>query len=219
VRVSELVNLRLADVDFTAKASPYSARVKIGKGGKDRVVLMGEKAMHALRRYLFLTPKTHQTEFLFESRPGLGTVHLQGEHWVGSYWDKNERRAKSQYLGKVSNLPAPEDAMRVLNEFLEKVPGFRPGPATPYTARGIRHLISRLAARAGIGHVHPHALRRAFATHLLEGGADLRVIQELMGHINLTTTMIYTSLSVANLKEIHTRCHPHAKGAEDDTEK
>jgi integrase/recombinase XerD len=97
--------------------------------------------------------------------------------------------------------------------------GFQPGPARPYSPRGIRWLISRLAARAGIGDVYPHSLRRAFATHMLEGGADLRVIQELMGHVNLSTTMIYTSLSAAKLKEVHDRCHPHAKEKQNVEEK
>jgi site-specific recombinase XerD len=214
VRVSELVNLRLADVDFSAKVSPYSLRVKNGKGGKDRVVMMGEKAMHALRRYLFLTTKPHQTEFLFEVAPGLGTVHKNRDHWVGGFAEKTGCRVSTLYIGKISALPSPEDAMRVLRQLLEKEPGFRPGPARPYTTKGIRLMVGRLAARAGIGHTHPHALRRALATHMLESGADLRCIQELLGHVNLTTTMRYTSLSPAKLKEVYDHSHPHAKEAE-----
>jgi site-specific recombinase XerD len=204
VRVSELVNLRFEDVDFANRV----IRVKRGKGDKDRIVLFGSKAANALRRYL----DGRKPKFLFEVPAGVGTVHKNREkYWVGSYRDKGERRAKVLYLGKVADMPLPEDAMRELKRRLEKEPGYRPGRPHPYTTRGIRVLIGGLAARAGVSHVHPHALRRAFATHLLEGGADLRVIQELMGHVNLTTTMIYTSLSAFKLKEIHDRCHPHAK--------
>jgi site-specific recombinase XerD len=208
VRVSELVNLRFEDVDFANRV----IRVKNGKGGKDRIVLFGSKAADALRRYL----GERKPEFLFEVQPGLGTVHRnRTAGWNGSFTDKDEHRTKSRYIGKISALPTPEDAMRVFKELLEKEPGFQPGSARPYTAEGIRQVISRMAARAGIGRVHPHALRRAFATHMLEDDADLRVIQELMGHVNLSTTMIYTNLSTVKLKEIYDRCHPHAKGDED----
>jgi len=85
----------------------------------------------------------------------------------------------------------------------------------PLTARGIRTLVSRVARRAGVGRVHPHSLRRAFATHMLEGGADLRVIQTLLGHTNVSTTALYTGLSSMSLKETHTRCHPTAGGRDE----
>jgi integrase/recombinase XerD len=208
VRVSELCSLRFEDVDFGGRV----IRVKNGKGGKDRIVLFGSKATDALRRYL----GDRKPKFLFEVLPGLGSVHKNSGRWLGSFADKDGRRGrrgKVLHIGKISDLPSPEDAMCVFKRLLKKEPGFRPGQSRPYAARGIRRIISALAARAGIGHVHPHALRRAFATHLLEGGADLRVVQELLGHVSLSTTQIYTTLSVAKLKEIHDRCHPHAKDA------
>jgi integrase/recombinase XerD len=206
VRVSELVSLRFEDVDFGGRV----IRVKHGKGDKDRIVLFGSKAADALRRYLDGRKQT----FLFEVPPGLGTVHKCGKYWYGSFYDRDRRRQQVCRLGKISNLPDPEGALRAFRRLLKKETGFRSRRPRPYSARHIRTIISGLAARAGIGHVHPHALRRAFATHMLEGGADLRVIQELLGHVNLSTTMIYTSLSAAKLKEIHDRCHPHAKGDE-----
>ena len=72
-------------------------------------------------------------------------------------------------------------------------------------------IVRRYAAEAGIEKgVHPHTLRHSFATHLLSGGADLRVVQEMLGHANIRTTELYTHLDTSRLRSVHAKFHPRA---------
>jgi site-specific recombinase XerD len=139
LRSAEAVGLDLGDLDFAQER----VHVRAGKGGKDRVVPLGEEAAYWTGRYLR------------EARPAL----------VG-------------------------DAQAAL---FVSVRGRRLDTST----------LRRLAP-------HPHRLRHAFATHLLEGGADLRVIQELLGHASLSTTQIYSHVSALHLRRVYDRAHPRS---------
>ncbi len=80
------------------------------------------------------------------------------------------------------------------------------------SVRGMALVLDKLGKRAGIRtHVSPHVIRHSFATHLLDGGADLRVVQELLGHADLTTTQIYTHVSQSRAREVYMRAHPRSE--------
>ena len=124
-------------------------------------------------------------------------------------------------IGRKKDLPTIEDARREFDRILSQTPGFTVLPARAYTPQAIGGLLNRLAHRAGIEHVHPHALRRTMACHMLQSGAGIRAIQELLGHERLGTTMLYTHLTAEDLKRVHEKCHPHEQkpGGSNDEEK
>jgi integrase/recombinase XerC len=82
---------------------------------------------------------------------------------------------------------------------------------SPMTIRAVQLMLKRYLALAGLPlDLTPHKLRHSYATHLLNAGADLRLVQELLGHAQLATTQVYTHVSVARLKEIYAKAHPRA---------
>ncbi|MGQ9523619.1 MAG: tyrosine recombinase XerC [Armatimonadota bacterium] len=150
LRASELVSLNLDSVDMHAG----QARV-VGKGRRERIVLLGTPALDAL------------SEYMSKGRPALR--------------------------------PRDPDALFV-NRFGHRL-----------SDRSLRRLLDKHIKAAGIASgVGPHALRHSFATHLLEGGADLRTVQELLGHASVKTTQVYTQVSRRHLKEVYNRAFPRA---------
>jgi integrase/recombinase XerC/integrase/recombinase XerD len=153
LRAEELVTLGVESVDFDSEA----VRVE-GKGGKTRLVPVGEPAQRALERYLARgRPRLERggdpALFLSKSGRRLSTSDV--------------RRRLRTWARRAAGAPAPIDA-------------------------------------------HPHALRHSFATHLLEGGADLRSIQELLGHATISTTQVYTRVESGRLRSAYARAHPRA---------
>jgi site-specific recombinase XerD len=153
LRAEELVSLDVESIDFDREA----VRVE-GKGGKTRIVPVGEHALRAIERYLQ------------KGRPSLDA----GEPAL--LLSKSGRRLSTSDVRRRLRLWSRRAAVR--------------SPAL-------------------IG-AHPHALRHSFATHLLEGGADLRAIQELLGHATISTTQVYTRVESGRLKTAYARAHPRA---------
>ncbi len=149
IRVSELVGLDVERID------QIGGVIKVyGKGKKERIVPIGEKALRAIREYL------------------------------------NKRRY--------------EEAKATKALFLNKSGG-------RITDRSIRRLIEKHIRKTSIKEkISPHTLRHSFATHLLDRGADLRSVQELLGHANLSTTQIYTHVTTERLKSAYEKAHPRA---------
>lgn len=149
LRVSELVNLALHQLNFE------QGLLKImGKGNKERLVPLGEEAIHWLDRYLK------------EARPQL-------------------------VQGRATNAMFPSNRGRAMSR------------------QTFWHSLKRYAAIANINRaISPHTVRHAFATHLVNHGADLRVVQMLLGHSDLSTTQIYTQVARERLKQVHAAHHP-----------
>lgn len=157
IRVGELVKLKVTDLDLK-----QGIAYVVGKGNKERLVLLGSYAISAIWQYLHLS----RVELL-----------------------RNNRNA--------------EDCGAL---FLNARGG-------PLSDRSVRRILERYARRSTTRHVTPHTLRHSFATHLLNGGADIRYVQEMLGHENLSTTQMYTHTSREALRKAYLESHPRARGS------
>lgn len=152
VRVSELVNIKLKDIDFSNKNI-----LIFGKGSKERLVSFGDYALEYINLYL---------------KEGRNLL-LDG--------------VKSDYL--------------IVGKKSEKL-----------TTRRVEQIIDDIIKRTSIKlNITPHMFRHTFATHLLDNGCDLLVVQELLGHASLSSTEIYTHVSNEHLREVYLKCHPRNK--------
>jgi len=161
LRAEELVNVAVGAVDFDAEA----VRVE-GKGGKTRLVPVGEHALAAISTYLE------------RARPALRAEAPPDGNGA----------AEPLFLSKTGRRLSTSDVRRRLRTWTR----------------------AAQASAPALAQAHPHALRHSFATHLLEGGADLRAIQELLGHATISTTQIYTRVESVRLRSAYARAHPRA---------
>lgn len=188
-----------------------TARVT-GKYGKTRIVLLTRRAADALRDYI----GTRDAGYVFQQEYAVqrGTVGLKKGAWIGAWRVRGKIRSK--YLGAASKV-SRETAERSLSELLKGVPPGRPPKNSPLTPMTVGKIIRRLGCEAGLPRAHAHMLRRTFATHLHEHGADLSAIQKLLGHVCIQTTAKYANLGAFRLTDVFERCHPfgklHVKGS------
>lgn len=120
------------------------------------------------------------------------------ERWIPFYDEIGHNLRK--YIEQVRNIWQPDKNNDIL--FLNQ-------RGQGLTSRGVQYLCQKIANKASMRmKVHPHMFRHSFATHLLDNGADLRLVQELLGHENLSTTQIYTHVSVDRLKKVYNQSHP-----------
>jgi integrase/recombinase XerC len=157
IRVSELVGMNRDGLELSSGA------IKVqGKGGKERMVPIGKKAIQSLEHYL----------------------------------RKSEDFCKKHYTDPT----------------VKKVPLFLNIRGGRITTRSVARIVDKYILKCGLQQrMSPHAIRHSFATHMLGAGADLRAIQEILGHVSLSTTQRYTHLNVEKLMEVYDNSHPRSK--------
>ncbi len=194
LRAEEVVSLGLEDVDWDGE----QLRVE-GKGRKTRYVPVGELAMDALRVYgAQARPALANSAANTRSGAAAGATSIARQTTDTAY-NEGETRSTKNVCATAPARGGP------------RMPLFLSKSGRRLSTSDVRRRLSKWTTRAGVaGGVSPHTLRHSFATHLLDGGADLRSIQELLGHASVSTTQVYTRVESARLKSAYARSHPRA---------
>jgi site-specific recombinase XerD len=201
-RISEVATIRLELIDF----AKHTIRVH-GKG-RTRIVLFGSRAEKAIRAYV--RERRHGFLFSCDWPRQWGSVYPNRKKWLGKWMDydpEGKHKEKSRYLGSLSD-STYQQARAKLRKILRNEHTRRPDRERPPTSQTLQESVQSAADRAHLGNVTPRMLRHSFATHLLDHGADIRVIQQLLGHAWVQTTQIYTHLSTTRVATTFQRCHP-----------
>jgi integrase/recombinase XerC len=205
IRVGELCGLRLGDVDLAADTV-----LVLGKGAKQRIVPFGEPARAALLDYLVnaraaMLPGSGRPA----TAPGSGRAATAPRSGRAATAPGSGRAAEAPGAGRRTAGSARTGDGRGLGTDTDALFFNRRGK--PMTQRDVRGMLERYRVATGApAGTSPHTLRHSFATHLLEGGADLRAVQELLGHVALTTTQTYTHVSNERLRRVYEQAHPRA---------
>jgi site-specific recombinase XerD len=205
-RIGEIRVVRVEDIDFRQR------RFLVRGKRKERIVYFGAQAAKSLSAYL----KGRKTGYVFQDkiRQQRGYITYYKKAWIGNWRDftgPTPGKKHCKWLGNPS-LVSREEAHKRFKQFLQekRIDLVRPKPDRPLHRSVLAFVLRELGRKAKIPNVSPHALRHSFATHLLEKGADIRAVQELLGHSYLTSTQIYARISNNDVKTAFRRFHPRA---------